>query len=128
MVGLEILRGKQLKEGGVTPQDWLNVAISLLCHGSLKFSHFNTFEFSIFNPAVISLNLHADIGYVKGVCKEDNIREHVFATGKGTTIKLDAGTTDASLTPHHVDRGKLFVAERFSNNPLINVEQIQKSM
>jgi hypothetical protein len=33
MVGLEILRGKQLKEGGVTPEDWVNFSISLLCHG-----------------------------------------------------------------------------------------------
>lgn len=35
MVGLEILRGKQLKDGGVTPQDWVNFTISLLCHGTV---------------------------------------------------------------------------------------------
>ena len=40
-VGQEILRGKHLSEGGVSPQDWLHFVISLLCH---------------------------DIGYVRGVC------------------------------------------------------------
>ncbi|MGL6139786.1 MAG: metal-dependent phosphohydrolase, partial [Planktothrix sp.] len=44
LVGQEILRGKHIREGGVTPQDWLHFIISLLCH---------------------------DIGYVKGVCRQD---------------------------------------------------------
>ena len=47
LVGLEILRGKHISEGGVTPRDWLHFIISLLCH---------------------------DIGYVRGVCRGDGIR------------------------------------------------------
>jgi hypothetical protein len=31
LVGQEILRGKHISEGGVTPRDWLHFIISLLC-------------------------------------------------------------------------------------------------
>jgi hypothetical protein len=44
LVGQEILRGKHIREGGVTPRDWLHFISSLLCH---------------------------DIGYVRGVCSRD---------------------------------------------------------
>jgi hypothetical protein len=32
LVGQEILRGKHIRCGGVTPKDWLHFIISLLCH------------------------------------------------------------------------------------------------
>ena len=44
LVGQEILRGKHMREGAVTPEDWLHFLVSLACH---------------------------DIGYVKGVCRQD---------------------------------------------------------
>ncbi len=85
MAGQAILEGKHLCEGGITPKDWLNCTIALLCH---------------------------DIGYVKGVCRNDN--EPRFATGIGDqTVELPEGGTDVALTPYHVDRSKLFVRERF---------------
>ncbi|MCT7954007.1 Npun_R2479 family HD domain-containing metalloprotein [Laspinema palackyanum] len=97
LVGQEILRGKHIREGGVSCEDWLHFTISLLCH---------------------------DIGYVKGVCREDS--EGLYATGiNGTMIALDPGCTDASLTPYHVDRGKLFIEERFGGHKLINSEEIK---
>ena len=38
-----------------------------------------------------------------------------YATGVGgATLTLPRGSTDAALTPYHVDRGKLFVHERFA--------------
>src|SRR6476661_3396245 len=78
LVGQEILRGKHIKEGGVSPKDWLQCMISFLCH---------------------------DIGYVRGVCRADNIQKNEFATGIGTeVVVLDSGCTDASLTPYHVNR------------------------
>ncbi|KAL9655167.1 hypothetical protein ABK040_008942 [Willaertia magna] len=102
LVGQEILRGKHIKQGGVTPEDWLHCIISLLCH---------------------------DIGYCKGVCKKDNKDLGIFATGKGDeTVKIGDDKTDASLTPYHVDRGKLFVKERFDNHCIINVEKIQRNI
>jgi hypothetical protein len=91
LVGQEILGGKHLKEGGVTPKDWTHFVISLLCH---------------------------DIGYLKGVCRGDDVQNMTFVTGvdEPKTITLARGATDAALTKYHVDRGKLFVRERFSNS------------
>jgi hypothetical protein len=102
LVGQEILRGKHIKEGGVSPKDWLNCVISFMCH---------------------------DIGYVKGVCRADNIPKGEFATGVGTdTVTLDCGFTDASLTPYHVNRGKLFVQERFGSVSVLDVTTIRKNI
>jgi hypothetical protein len=96
LVGQEILKGKHLREGRVTPRDWLHFVISLLCH---------------------------DIGYVRGVCRDD--RHDSYTTGlHGTTYTLPAGATDASLTPFHVDRGKLFVRERFGTHDIIDATVI----
>ncbi|MBM3517822.1 MAG: metal-dependent phosphohydrolase [Alphaproteobacteria bacterium] len=95
-VGQEVLKGKHLREGGVTPSDWLHFVISLLCH---------------------------DIGYVRGVCRQDRVGEYVIGLD-GQKIKLPPGATDASLTAHHVVRTQLFVRERFSRVPRINVEVI----
>ena len=44
LVGQEILRGRHISVGGVTPRDWLHFIISLLCH---------------------------DIGYVRGIRRGD---------------------------------------------------------
>lgn len=99
LVGQEILRGKHLREGGVYCEDWLHFMISLLCH---------------------------DIGYVKGVCRQDRSAERLYATGEGDTmICLPPGATDASLTPYHVDRGKRFIEERFGTHRLIDAYEIQ---
>ena len=96
LVGQEILRGKHLREGGVSPRDWLHFIISLVCH---------------------------DIGYVRGVCRDD--RDGTYTTGvPGHTVTLSPGATDAALTPYHVDRGKLFVRERFGGNNIIDAEAV----
>ncbi len=84
-VGQEILKGKQLAEGGVSPSDWMHFVIGLLCH---------------------------DIGYVRGVCRGDG-NGHYVVDLDGKTITLPVGSTDAALTPYHVARSKLFVRERF---------------
>jgi hypothetical protein len=94
LAGQEILRGKHLKEGGVRPRDWLNFVASLLCH---------------------------DIGYVRGVCKGDGGGQYVTGSA-GELCRLPPGATDASLTPHHVNRSKLFVRERFGNMSLTHID------
>jgi hypothetical protein len=92
LVGQDILMGKHLRDGGVSPRDWLHFVIALLCH---------------------------DIGYVRGVCQDDC--GGVYATGAlGQTTTLPRGATDASMTPYHIDRGKLFVRERFAGHPVID--------
>ncbi len=94
LVGQEILRGKHLFEGGVTPRDWLHFMMALLCH---------------------------DIGYVRGRCRDD--RDGDYATGvDGKTVKIPPGGTDAVLAPYHVDRSKLFIAERFGGKLLVETD------
>ncbi|MEM9246000.1 MAG: Npun_R2479 family HD domain-containing metalloprotein [Cyanobacteria bacterium P01_F01_bin.153] len=100
LVGQEVVRGKHIRDGGVSPEDWLHFIISLLCH---------------------------DIGYVKGVCRED--RNGLYATGEdGESVRLPLGASDAGLTPYHVDRAKLFVEERFGGNRLIDAEIIKRNI
>ncbi len=94
LVGQEILKGKHLSEGGVTADNWLHFMIALLCH---------------------------DIGYVRGICKND--KGEVCATGiKEEVVKISRNGTDAALTPYHVDRGKLFVQERFSQTSFTKID------
>ena len=99
LVGQEVMRGKHIREGGVSCEDWLHYTISLFCH---------------------------DIGYVKGVCRQDSKELGLYATGiDGKRVSLPSGATDASLTPYHVDRGKLFIQERFGGHRLIDAELIK---
>ncbi|MFM7219017.1 MAG: Npun_R2479 family HD domain-containing metalloprotein [Nodosilinea sp.] len=102
LVGQEILRGKHMREGGITGEDWLHVIISLVCH---------------------------DIGYVKGVCRQDQESNHLYSTGRGEEmVMLLPGNSDAALMPYHVDRGKQFIEERFGGNKLINAERIKQNI
>ena len=90
LAGQAILEGKHISEGGIAPGDWAHFIIALLCH---------------------------DIGYVKGVCVEDN--GYTLSTGKDDqTIDLPEGSTDAILAPYHIDRSKRFVRERFGERML----------
>jgi hypothetical protein len=58
-----------------------------------------------------------DIGYVKGICSRDT--KEMFATGVGDgMVKIPTAGTDIALAPYHVDRGKLFVRERFGGRLL----------
>jgi hypothetical protein len=100
MAGQSILEGKHLIEGGVSPLDWLQVTISLLCH---------------------------DIGYIRGICQKD--KPGCYATGNGDeTVDLPPGATDVALTPYHVDRSKMFVHERFSKGMLQGLESVIDSV
>ena len=96
-VGQDILKGKHIKEGGITPDDWLHFTISLLCH---------------------------DIGYVRGVCRDDTETEFVI-NEDGDMVKPPPGASDAFLTPYHVERGKIFAKERFGDiSKVIDSERI----
>ena len=98
LVGQLILKGKHLLDGGVTPSDWMHYTMALLCH---------------------------DIGYVRGVCQADH--PGVYATGIGDqTVQISTEGTDASLTPYHVDRSKLFVTERFAGKTLVDLLDVER--
>ncbi|MCT7948205.1 metal-dependent phosphohydrolase [Ancylothrix sp. C2] len=102
LVGQEILRGKQIKEGNVSPEDWVHCIIAWLCH---------------------------DIGYVKGVCRCDKPAERLYQTGTNKDmISVPTSATDASLTAYHIDRGKLFVQQYLSNCQLIDINVIQRNI
>ncbi len=101
LAGQSILEGKHLSEGGVTPKDWANFIIALLCH---------------------------DIGYVKGICKGDTMDR--ISTGiEDQSVAIRKDGTDAALAPYHVDRSKLFVRERFGkgmlSQDLVDAERIE---
>ena len=54
-------------------------------------------------------------------------RRKIYGTGLDKVmIKLPFGATDASLTPFHVDRGKLFVEECFSDRLLIDTQAVKR--
>ena len=96
-VGQQILIGKHLTEGGVSPREWAHFITALLCH---------------------------DIGYVRGVCALD--KDETCATGvSAETVDLPRGATDATLSPYHVDRSKQFVRERFGGKLLLDIDADQ---
>jgi hypothetical protein len=94
LVGQEILRGRHISEGGVTPRDWLHFIVSLLCH---------------------------DIGYVRGILSGDRDGRCVI-NARGDTVAVPTGATDAVMTPYHVERSKLFVHERFGGVALAHID------
>src|SRR5262249_23587107 len=96
LVGQEILRGKHIREGGVTPHDWFHFIVSLLCH---------------------------DIGYVRGVCMQDR-NGHYVCNEHGDLVDVPEGATDASMTPYHVSRSKVFVRERFGRTSLAHFDTL----
>ena len=96
LAGQEIIRGKHLIDGGISPKDWFHFIMALLCH---------------------------DIGYVKGICKDD--KDGVAATGIGKeTVEIDPDGTCAALAPYHVDRSQLFIYERFKDNLIIDLVDV----
>lgn len=102
LVGQEILKGKQILEGNVSAEDWLHLIVSLLFH---------------------------DIGFLKGICSKDNLARQLYATGLGDRqISLPKYTTDASLNPYHVDRGKLFIQDFCRDRQLLDSETIQHNI
>ncbi|MGI9416163.1 MAG: metal-dependent phosphohydrolase [Hyphomicrobiales bacterium] len=95
LCGQQIMRGRLLSEA-LTPRDWLHFTLALLVH---------------------------DIGYVRGVCKQDTTSEFVI-NADGDTVTPPRGASDAYLTPYHIDRGKIYVRERFDQSDYIDGERI----
>ena len=84
LCGQEIFCGKKVKEGDLNAKDWLHFTISLLFH---------------------------DIGYVKNILPNDDGNYQII-NEVGDKVSLESGQTDASLTPYHVERGKMYINQR----------------
>src|SRR6202048_4629761 len=91
----DILRGRRL-ERTVAPRDWGHTILAALNH---------------------------DIGYVRGICAGDTAEQFVIDAA-GNTMTPPRGASDAFLTPYHVERGKIFVRERFAPVPFIDEERV----
>jgi len=95
-VGQTILQGRQLARGDLDPDQWIQAVVAMLFH---------------------------DIGYLRNLLRADT-DEQCVVDEHGTMITPPIGATDAYMTPYHVTRGALFVAERFANDPLIDAEVV----
>lgn len=89
-----ILQGKHLLDGGVTPSDWMHFMIASLFH---------------------------DIGFLPGICQGDD-GDSLVINEQGDCKVIPRTGTNAALMPYHVDRGKIFVRERFSNQLGNNID------
>jgi hypothetical protein len=68
-----------------------------------------------------------DIGYVRGVCPGDDGTSFVI-DAEGTRLEMPRGASDAILTKHHIERGKIFVRHRFGAVPFIDEERVCRSI
>ncbi|MCX4195616.1 metal-dependent phosphohydrolase [Methylobacterium organophilum] len=99
LVAQDILRGRFLQQG-LTPEDWLHLILAALYH---------------------------DIGYVRGVCAGDRANAFVI-DAQGTTVGLPRGASDAALTPHHIERSKLAVQERFGTHDIVDAGRVIRAI
>jgi hypothetical protein len=99
LVGYDILKGRRLLVE-TTASDFAHVILACLFH---------------------------DIGYVRGVLNGDNADGYVVDAKRNRT-KLPRGSSDAALTPWHVDRSKLFVLDRFAKNKSIDATRIANAI
>lgn len=99
LVAQDILRGRFISRGG-TPEDWLHLVLAALYH---------------------------DIGYIRGVCQGDEDGRYV-ADAAGNTVTLPRGSSDAALTPQHVERSKIAVRERFGRHEFVDAERVARAI
>ncbi len=99
LVGQQIIRGRLLTEA-LTPKDWLHYTCALLVH---------------------------DIGYVRGVCKDDGDKD-VVVDETGRRVTPPRGASDAFLAPYHIERGKIYARERFEGSEYVDEERIVRSI
>ncbi len=99
LVGQQIFRGRLLTEPMV-PEDWLHYTCALLVH---------------------------DIGYVRGVCRDDGDAD-VVIDEDGNRVTPPRGASDAYLAPYHIERAKIYARERFGGSEYVDVERIIRSI
>jgi hypothetical protein len=99
LVGYDIMKGRSLLMP-TTAADYAHVIVACLLH---------------------------DIGYVRGVLKGDGADGYVV-DAHGRKERLPRGSSDAALTPHHVDRSKLFALDRLSHMDYIDAPRVARAI
>ena len=99
LAGHDILRGRALHTH-MSAEDYAHVIIACLTH---------------------------DIGYVRGLFKEDDADGYLVDSA-GRKVKLPRGSSDAALLPYHVDRSKMYVMERIDGITLLDNRRIASAI
>jgi len=99
LVGQQILRGRLLSEA-LKPEDWVHYTLALLVH---------------------------DIGYVRGACKGDR-NDAVVIDGNGKMLTPPRGASDAFLASYHIERGAIYIRERFADSDFIDEERLVRAI
>ena len=99
LVGQAILKGRLLVHE-VHADDWLHFTIALLCH---------------------------DLGYLRGICPGDTEQSFVISE-QGDMVRAPRGASDAFLTAHHIERGKIFVRHRGAMIEPLDPERIARAI
>jgi hypothetical protein len=75
---------------------------------------------------IVACLLH-DIGYVRGILREDTMNEYVI-DAKGRKMSLPRGSSDAALTPYHVERSKIFALERLTTMHSLDAGRVARAI
>ncbi len=99
LAGHDILRGRALRSD-MPATDYAHMMVACLFH---------------------------DIGYVRGLLPGDGDDGYVI-DDEGHKVNVPRGSSDAALTPYHVDRSKLFVKHRFDGIDLLDADRICRAI
>jgi hypothetical protein len=99
LVGQAILKGRLLVHE-VDADEWLHFTIAILCH---------------------------DLGYLRGICPGDTEQSFVI-NEQGDIVRAPRGASDAFLTAHHIERGKIFVRHRCAMIEPLDPERIARAI
>jgi hypothetical protein len=75
---------------------------------------------------IVACLMH-DIGYVRGILKGDEADDFII-DAQGGKVRLPRGSSDAALTPYHVDRSKLFVLSRIETIDGLDAARIARAI
>jgi hypothetical protein len=76
---------------------------------------------------VIVACLTHDIGYVRGLFREDDVHGYKVSPN-GQRVVLPRGSSDAAMLPYHVDRSKMYVWERVEGTGVLDPERIARAV
>jgi hypothetical protein len=99
-VGLDILKGRIIRDGDVTPRAWLHFITSLLT---------------------------LSIGFVRDVCPGDGPGRCVIDK-YGQTIELPRGASDGYLWPHSTVRAKIYARARFAHHAVLEADELAENI